>query len=456
MGDRLALQYGGSEAHKKVSKGAGKTKHGEFLTSIKRYYSNSFTDRVKQDAMNLFLGYFQPAMHDFNLWDLETDYFLHNRLLHPPRPDVDSILLAYKTPPLALCDDPTASPSSEADKDKPSTRNSQDITNKGSHGGRNSTIDLSGFDWPTIFKRFFHRSSSLSEEELQLIAGKEVAKLRLGELKVIVKDAEELWWRQALMDFESERMWMCLPPLKENASSPYFDTAHNAFKLTSFDHELSLEFQYPFDATIFASPKPKSSGYWNRRRKDGDQKASHEDEDEDDADIERVDSAESDKVAIEPDQETFDLFSFARNIGEKARTIVGDLLKPTDSDSSMMKVPSQEYLGVQYRPRWQNSPKTSYKMALNNQTPCKQYLKYILDSERPEDYIKDSYSESTHDFVKALANFNVNGDDVKEMEKLANESHLSDRIASGKDLNSFDPFDISRYDSHFILSCIIM
>jgi hypothetical protein len=42
LGDRIALQYGGSEAHKKMSTSQGQaissSKHGELLTSIKRYY----------------------------------------------------------------------------------------------------------------------------------------------------------------------------------------------------------------------------------------------------------------------------------------------------------------------------------------------------------------------------------------------------------------------------------
>lgn len=36
--------------------GTGVNKHRELLTSVRRYYSNAFTDRAKQDAMNLFLG----------------------------------------------------------------------------------------------------------------------------------------------------------------------------------------------------------------------------------------------------------------------------------------------------------------------------------------------------------------------------------------------------------------
>lgn len=60
IGDQIALQYGGSEAHKKVASAGEKTnvpgqlgKHKELLTSIRRYYSNAFTDRLKQDAMNV-------------------------------------------------------------------------------------------------------------------------------------------------------------------------------------------------------------------------------------------------------------------------------------------------------------------------------------------------------------------------------------------------------------------
>ena len=92
VGDHVALQYGGSEAHKKgPTAGAGAPggsssdpttgsmgKHKELLTSIRRYYSNAFTDRLKQDAMNLFLGYYIPSQHATPLWDLENDYYLHN------------------------------------------------------------------------------------------------------------------------------------------------------------------------------------------------------------------------------------------------------------------------------------------------------------------------------------------------------------------------------------------
>lgn len=97
MGDKIALQYGGSEAHKKVFAGKSvqqpnSSKQSELLTSIKRYYSNAFTDMVKQDAMNLFLGCFIPNESSVPLWDLESDYYLHNLELHPRAPKVYRVL----------------------------------------------------------------------------------------------------------------------------------------------------------------------------------------------------------------------------------------------------------------------------------------------------------------------------------------------------------------------------
>ncbi|KAL8133203.1 phosphatidylinositol-3-phosphatase SAC1-like isoform X2 [Apium graveolens] len=82
MGDALAHQYGGSAAHNTVfterqGKWKATTQSREFLKSIKRYYSNAYTDGEKQDAINLFLGYFQPQEGKPALWELDCDYYLH-------------------------------------------------------------------------------------------------------------------------------------------------------------------------------------------------------------------------------------------------------------------------------------------------------------------------------------------------------------------------------------------
>jgi phosphatidylinositol 3,5-bisphosphate 5-phosphatase len=82
MGNSLALQYGGSElahtmkSYKEKNKSLG-NKPRDLLTSFRRYYSNSFMDNEKQDKINLFLGNYKPWQETTELWDLETDYYLH-------------------------------------------------------------------------------------------------------------------------------------------------------------------------------------------------------------------------------------------------------------------------------------------------------------------------------------------------------------------------------------------
>jgi hypothetical protein len=84
-GDTIALQYGGShlvntmETYRKIS--AWTSHSRDIIESIRRYYSNSFTDAEKQDSINLFLGYFVPKKSTTFLWDLPTDFELHNA--HP-------------------------------------------------------------------------------------------------------------------------------------------------------------------------------------------------------------------------------------------------------------------------------------------------------------------------------------------------------------------------------------
>ena len=81
-GDTIAVQYGGSQLVNTMQtyrKSGGWSSHSrDLINTIKRYYSNSFTDNEKQNAINLFLGNFVPDQTQPSLWDLPTDYYLHN------------------------------------------------------------------------------------------------------------------------------------------------------------------------------------------------------------------------------------------------------------------------------------------------------------------------------------------------------------------------------------------
>ena len=88
MGDLLSIQYGGSIAHKQsFMKKSEKHKIFEFMTSIKRYLNNSFSDYYKQQTIDLFLTLFKPSPNK-HIWHqqiaitLYPDYNVLSHLEH--------------------------------------------------------------------------------------------------------------------------------------------------------------------------------------------------------------------------------------------------------------------------------------------------------------------------------------------------------------------------------------
>ncbi|XP_074294801.1 phosphoinositide phosphatase SAC2-like [Silene latifolia] len=93
MGDTLAFQYGGSAAHNKIfseRKGQWKaaTHSQEFFRTVQRYLSNVYMDPEKQDAINLFLGHFQPEVGKPALWELDSDQHYNIGRLTPSFSDI--------------------------------------------------------------------------------------------------------------------------------------------------------------------------------------------------------------------------------------------------------------------------------------------------------------------------------------------------------------------------------
>ncbi|KAF9344837.1 phosphatidylinositol-3,5-bisphosphate 5-phosphatase [Mortierella sp. AD094] len=108
-GDTIALQYGGShlvntmETYRKINQWTSHSR--DMIESIKRFYSNSFVDAEKQDAMNLFLGNYRvrkgagPA-----LWELPGDYHLHN-ITDPELKKIRKSYIRWWTPEALLPQD---------------------------------------------------------------------------------------------------------------------------------------------------------------------------------------------------------------------------------------------------------------------------------------------------------------------------------------------------------------
>ena len=81
-GDTIAIQYGGShlvntmETYRKINQWTSHSR--DMVESFKRYYNNSFLDKQRQEAYNLFLGNYKFVQGQPMLWDLTTDYYLHH------------------------------------------------------------------------------------------------------------------------------------------------------------------------------------------------------------------------------------------------------------------------------------------------------------------------------------------------------------------------------------------
>jgi hypothetical protein len=88
-GDTIALQYGGSQLVHRIKtyrKIAPLSSHSrDIMQTLSRYYSNTFSDADKQNAINIFLGMYVPfkaraAKLVPDVWDLQSDSYLHNPL----------------------------------------------------------------------------------------------------------------------------------------------------------------------------------------------------------------------------------------------------------------------------------------------------------------------------------------------------------------------------------------
>lgn len=85
LGDTIALQYGGShlvntmETYRKINQWSSHSR--DMIESIKRFYSNSFVDAQRQDAINLFLGHYVWREGYPALWEMNTDVYLHNNYM---------------------------------------------------------------------------------------------------------------------------------------------------------------------------------------------------------------------------------------------------------------------------------------------------------------------------------------------------------------------------------------
>ncbi|XP_039432088.1 polyphosphoinositide phosphatase [Culex pipiens pallens] len=108
-GDTLAMQYGGSQLVHRIKTyrktAAWASQGNDIIQTLSRYCSNTFSDTEKQHSINLFLGYYIPSESEVNksthIWDLETDFYIHNAQLDVIR-QISSVPLTQWVRPLTF------------------------------------------------------------------------------------------------------------------------------------------------------------------------------------------------------------------------------------------------------------------------------------------------------------------------------------------------------------------
>ena len=411
MGDRLALQYGGSEAHKKMNvssqQGNGATssrkatKHGELLTSIKRYYSNAFTDRVKQDAMNLFLGYYIPNHKETPLWELDSDFYLHNRLLSTPQHQVDKIQNNFTLVDIEF-DSETIVQSSSAN------------------------------DCNNHYYYISHPDNPLLIKEMNKI---EKRKLKVKNRFEKLKEALSQWWHQALFEYDMKYRWMSLPPppMSGKQMTP-FDERHHTWKYSSFDSIFKKEFLNPIDASHISYESNTTVGYWGPRKAltssdDADQSNANTSatatDDHSNSKVIQVESVDKgteectgSSHEVSGDSLGFDFGGYFKRLRSKAKTIVDDwigrenqsVVRRRLSDATPSHVPDERRGTSESRfLHYQDLRQTSQTELL--------YSNYVMTSLPNEQDIRKEYEAKISDLL-------IPCNDVRGMQALAEKAHI--------------------------------
>ena len=430
IGDHIALQYGGSEAHKKVNTTAGPAaslngpmgKHKELLTSIRRYYSNAFSDRLRQDAMNLFLGYYIPSHHTVPLWEIESDYYLHNFHVKSGSGSLHAMKLYQRT----------------------------FGTDWNDEDGQNSEKD--------------EGSSSLESQESWRIE-------RVRSRCKTQNEALSVWWRLAIQQYIQGRMWKSVG---DNSSyepllPSRFDRLYQPDKLAQFDKFFSRSWAAP--VRLSHSAQHSHSGEDNTElmllhrkavvsaknksvsRKD-DRGGSNDDEKRGDLDKDEEKSiydffnAHGFESALTPSLRLF-LTShsayhqsieggFACEIApvesKKEAAVAKDAQPATNTEKKKSSLKKKGRKSEESDKKEDESSglvnDLSYIGDLSMKAePCQEYLDYA--NSQYSGCARKPREEAREEFAKCLQESNLNADNVDGIRKLAESAHISSEILTG-------------------------
>lgn len=374
VGDSIALQYGGSEAHRKVTATKNESainipgpigKHKELLTSIRRYYSNAFTDRLKQDAMNLFLGYYIPYNHTVPLWDMETDYYLHN--FHAQSESMNSMKSYQQTFGIDWTSDEVAcSPETE----------------------KLATVIENA---PISSPRTNRQPSNGESQSIQKVRGRCSSQ----------NEMLSCWWKTALQSHIKERMWTQVGQIELDTPVPSrFERLYQPEKLSQFDR---------FFTRNWATPV---------RRSHSAQQTDGPEIDPDNGGLVRY--INEDSSVIERADERSNRRS---HDGETLATYLDKFGYEPRSESSL-----KDFLDKTVANAYTPTDFACLGSLSSEQGICREYLNYVA----PTDPLQKPYrADRIEEFKSCLLDTTLQSDDVAGIEQLAESAHIGKVILSG-------------------------
>eukprot|EP00934_Nitzschia_sp_Nitz4_P008021 Nitzschia sp. Nitz4//scaffold1_size375055//278359//282522//NITZ4_000307-RA/size375055-augustus-gene-0.689-mRNA-1//1//CDS//3329541138//8011//frame0 len=398
IGDHIALQYGGSEAHKKVSTERNEStivgpigKHKELLTSIRRYYSNAFTDRLKQDAMNLFLGYYVPYRHAIPLWEMETDYYLHNFHVGSGRGSSQSMRGFQAAFGVLEWNDDELEKGTDFDKvSLVSSVHSQRLT----HQRVNSRNTLISMD-----------ETALHEEQSRRIE-------RVRNRCDLQNKALSVWWKIALQSCVQQRMWMQLGASPtESFMPPRFDRFYQPEKMAQFDR---------FFARPWATPVRRSHA------------AQHNGESDDENEVAVVRKNASGRAKFNSNTsciaDTVRKYE-TRNGTTTLQEYIGEHgFDPANKPSRKLMLQSLEEPIPVSRHQGMFTHNFVGETDERKEAPPEEYIKYARSS---IDYTTTFRHQAFDEFKEALYPLSLSSNDVDGIQKLAESAHIGRLVSTG-------------------------
>ncbi|CAB9519183.1 Phosphoinositide phosphatase SAC5 [Seminavis robusta] len=408
IGDSIALQYGGSEAHKKVSTERSEStiagpigKHKELLTSIRRYYSNAFTDRLKQDAMNLFLGYYVPYRHSTALWDLQDDFYLHNYHVKTGKGAMHNMQTYQRAFGIEWQDDSDLADGGDRNRVKPQPAR------------RMSSADTFNLPPRPMADRVTSKDSSTRDnpgEESRRIAN-------VRERCVAQNKALSIWWKAAIQANIQSRMWMQLGASPtESMLPPRFERLYQPERIAQFDR---------FFARGWATPVRRSHSAQHTKGSSDDETGARE--------FRRSVQRQSEEETASRDEDdsdervTLTLDNFVTGYGLQPQhkpTLKGfvkhhDIKRPISS--------AQDTTGI-----GPGGVHPSYLGRLGHDQPREEYQRYASPMSDITSIKKEYRAGAKEEFENLLQSYSLKADDVAGIRKLAESAHIGRTIKSGQ------------------------